>query len=99
MIPHYTRRVVKARLYVTTGEFRIFFQDILNGVARSQKLQDRLHRNASAFDNRFSVTEIRSNNYSTTHIPNVSLCVAGVSNSAAEPQFSDISHRVTEFKI
>lgn len=61
MITHQSRGVIQARLYIGTCKAWIFLQYLLDGITRSEKLQNSLHCDARATNDRPTVTNIRIN--------------------------------------
>jgi hypothetical protein len=59
MIAHNSRSVIQARLHIGASQLRVFFQNVLDGITRSEKLQDRLHRDARAANHRPPLANIR----------------------------------------
>ncbi len=45
--------------HIFTGQARVSLEHLFNAVARSQKLEDRLHGDSRSFDDRFAIADVR----------------------------------------
>jgi len=59
MIAHEAGRILETGQNILARQGGILFQDILNGITRAQKFEDRLDRNARSTDDGASVTNSR----------------------------------------
>jgi hypothetical protein len=67
MIPHKSRRILEAGQNVLPLQGRIFIQYLLDGIACSQKFQNRLHGDASSANHGTAIANIGINNDSVFH--------------------------------